>query len=138
MEFFKYEDVVKNIDNCNFESDNFIKQFICWDGKLIGEDNGEWGGSLKFINSKGKKINLLNDNIISIIDFNNRIIAITGRDIIYQLNRVGKRISVNKIIILPRNNFKIKKLNNNEIMIATLGGTVILSNELKLKMANCK
>ncbi len=146
FDFFSYEDVEKKVENCKFESDPFMKKFLIWKVTLIGEDHGEWGGTLKFINSNGKKEVLIKDNIKSIIEFNGKIIVITGlahmscnNGAIYQLSQDKKGVKVKKIIILPGSPFKIKKLNEDEIIIATYhGGTVILTKEMKLKEAICK
>ncbi|MDT3740459.1 MAG: HEAT repeat domain-containing protein [Candidatus Kapabacteria bacterium] len=143
--FFNYESDGNRISNCIFEGDINQNRLACWNGTLIGEDKGEWGGSLKFIYSNGKHRSLIDDNIHAIYNFNNNIIVLAGsahldinRGIVYKLHRVANHILVTKILILPGAPISLKKINVNEIMIATIGGTVILSKDLKLRQAICK
>jgi HEAT repeat protein len=143
--FFSYENDGESIDNCDIKKDYKQMRLDCWSGYLIGEDKGEWGGSLKFDNSSGNEFTLINDNIKSIYNINDNIIAIAGlahlsfnRGTIYELIHADDKIIVNKILILPGAPLRIQKLKDNELMIATIGGTVILSKDFKLRQTTCK
>jgi HEAT repeat protein len=143
--FFSYENDGENIENCDIKKDYKQMRLDCWSGFLTGEDKGEWGGSLKFDNTLGNEFTLLNDNIKSIYRIDNNIVVIAGlahlsfnRGTVYQLIHTDDKIIVKKILILPGAPLKIQKLKENEFMIATIGGTVILSKDLKLRQATCK
>lgn len=143
--FFSYENDGYNIDNCDIKEDFKQMRLDCWSGYLIGEDKGEWGGSLKFYNSSGKEFTLINDNIKSIFNIDNNIVVIAGLNhlvintgTVYRLIKKDEKILVKKMLILPGAPLKMQKLSDNELMIATIGGTVILSKDLKLRQATCK
>ncbi|MCU7612872.1 hypothetical protein N0B16_00300 [Chryseobacterium sp. GMJ5] len=62
------------------------------DGKLIGEDKGEWGGALYFQpkRNKEKTIEIKFGNVVDIFKFQNKIYFIEGSDIwgsLYELKR---------------------------------------------------
>ena len=144
-DFFSYENVGEDIANCTIGKDNEQKQLIYLDGYLIGEDHGEWGGSLKYKDSSGNQIELINDNIKSINTIGENTVAIAGlahlsfnKGIIYQITYRNNKIAIKEILVLPGAPRAIKKLKNHEIMITTFGGTVILSKDLKLRQATCR
>ena len=76
---------------------------------------------------------------VSILIFSGLAHLGTNDGIIYKLSQENNKINVKKLLILPGSPCKIRKVNDNEIMIAVYpSGTFILTKELKLKEAICK
>jgi HEAT repeat protein len=143
-DFFSYKNAGENIGNCHISKGSEQERLAYLDGFLIGEDHGEWGGTLKYEDSSGNQIELINDNIKSLNIIGKNTIAIAGlahlgfnKGIIYQILKFDSKIIVKETLILPGAPLAINKLKNNELIITTYGGTVILSKDLKLRQATC-
>ena len=71
---------IDNVGNITIEKEVFEKEdhiFNMENGKLIGTNEGEWGGYLMFKNNKIEYI-IINDNICGIINYKNDLYVLTG------------------------------------------------------------
>jgi len=92
------------IDKEIFEKDDHI--FFVANGKLIGTNNGEWGGQLIFKNDE-VEYNIIDDNICGITNFKNNLYVLTGlshmggnEGNITKINNVNKKWIVEDIVDL--------------------------------------
>jgi hypothetical protein len=48
------------------------------DGRLVGEDNGEWGGGLWWVPKNGRRQRLLRENVFGLVKTSTGVLVITG------------------------------------------------------------
>jgi len=143
--FFAYENFGLGIPRCKLDSCSKENKLPFSSGYLVGTDRGEFGGELKFIDSEGNESLVLHDNIKSLYSINGKTIAIAGlahmdsnSGSIYQITEKSNgTLSVELILALPAAPIETKRKSSGEILINTYGGTIELTNDLKLKICNC-
>ena len=108
-------------------------------GYLIGTNYGEFGGDLTYVNIKGKKKVVLDENIVSLYKVKNKTIAISGLyhmgindGKIYEIIEKHGKIDVELLFVLPEAPLKTLRKDSGEIQMKTMGGVIELTNDLKL------
>ena len=119
--------------------------FPVTDGLLVGTDKGEWGGELNFVSDKGDRRLLLQDNVNAILRTSDGLIVITG--LAHMTLRYGSVYlvrpdnqgawSIEKKLVLPGSPAGIQQMSDEEVLIDTSGGTVILGKGFKLRLVDC-
>jgi len=112
------------------------------DGYLVGSSRGEWGGELVFINSKGKKVTLLQENVSGLHKFNTDIVVVAGlahmgsnRGFLYRVSRMpGGQWKVVKWRALPGAPHNSALLENGNLLVNCYGGNVEISTSGKMGM----
>ena len=113
-------------------------------GWIVGNDRGEWGGELMYLDSEGNNYMILNENVQDVHRLGTKLIVIAGlahlftnNGIIWILSQDGESIwQAKPWRALPGAPMWSRKTESGEVLISTLGGgDVLLSEEGHFTMA---
>ena len=134
--FFSYENFGLGIPCCNLVQCTDGQKLNLKNGILIGTDNGEFGGELKYINTSGKEKVILHEQIKSLYKINENIIAIVGLahlsgnyGSIYQIIENEDNSIVAKLILILQELHLNQRKTQMEV-----SGLILIQEQLNLRM----
>jgi hypothetical protein len=116
-----------------------------FNGRLAGFSRGEWGGKLVFFPSRGKEVELLDENVAGIFKTPNGIVVFTGLahlslnkgEVYAVVQNPDKSIAASLLVTLPGAPFKPVQIENGGVLFGVLNGSYDGGNGLRRPLFKC-